>query len=79
MMMPCGANHVASFSIKINLESVIPDFALTVGIDKKKGPLAGGVKGKMAGIGANDLIDIMLKSQRLVRQVAFSGINRKLT
>ena len=58
-----GPNLKAGETIKIYPESVMLDFALTVGIGKEKGPLVGGVKGKMAGIGANTLLETVIRSQ----------------
>ncbi|MFO7611035.1 MAG: GxGYxYP family putative glycoside hydrolase [Clostridia bacterium] len=52
----------AGESITMNPESVAFDFALTVGIGKEKGPLVGGVKGKMAGIGTRKLMEITMRS-----------------
>jgi hypothetical protein len=44
----------------MNPENVSFDFALTVGIGEEEGPLVGGVRGRMAGSGANTLIDVVL-------------------
>ena len=46
--------------IRMNPENVAFDFALTVGIGEEEGPLVGGVRGRMAGSGANTLIDVIL-------------------
>ena len=46
--------------IRMNPENVAFDFALTVGIGEEEGPLVGGVRGRMAGSGANTLIDVVL-------------------
>lgn len=59
-----STNETAGESITMNPESVAFDFVLTVGIGKEKGPLVGGVKGKMAGVGARKLIETPLKKQK---------------
>ncbi len=56
-----GPNLKAGETIKIYPESLMLDFALTVGIGKEKGPLVGGVKGKLAGFGDSTLIETVLK------------------
>lgn len=48
-----GKDSKTGETIRVNPESVMMDFALTVGIGKESGPLVGGVKGKMAGLGAD--------------------------
>lgn len=47
--------------LKIKPEYVRFDFDLTVGIGEEDGPLVGGVRGKMAGFGANTLVDVVLE------------------
>jgi hypothetical protein len=42
--------------LKIKPEDVAFDYTLTIGIGEEDGPLVGGVRGKMAGIGAADLL-----------------------
>lgn len=53
-----GPNSENGKTVRIDPESMMMDFALTVGIGKEKGPLVGGVKGKMAGKGKEDLLVI---------------------
>ena len=43
-------------------EEVTFDFALTIGIGPEFGPLVGGVKGRMAGVGAKQLAATELRS-----------------
>jgi hypothetical protein len=42
--------------LKIKPEDVAFDYTLTIGIGEENGPLVGGVRGKMAGTGAADLL-----------------------
>jgi hypothetical protein len=42
--------------LKIKPEAVAFDYTLTIGIGEEDGPLVGGVRGKMAGTGAADLL-----------------------
>jgi hypothetical protein len=42
-------------TLQVGPESVTMEFALTVGIGKEKGPLVGGVRGQMGGVGARVL------------------------
>jgi hypothetical protein len=49
-------NRNSDYAIAIGPESATFDFILTIGIGKEKGPLVGGVKGRMAGSGAENLL-----------------------
>jgi hypothetical protein len=49
-------NKNSDYAIAIGPESATFDFILTIGIGKEKGPLVGGVKGRMAGSGAENLL-----------------------
>lgn len=52
-----GSRAEASLGqLKLKPEDVAFDYALTVGIGEEDGPLVGGVRGKMAGMGAADLL-----------------------
>lgn len=62
-MVDTSVGKVADTLI-INPESVRFDFALTVGIGEEDGPLVGGVKGKMAGSGADTLLVTILNSRK---------------
>lgn len=59
------ASEKPETSVSICSESVEFDFALTVGIGEETGPLVGGVRGKMAGLGAENLLDMVWKDTEL--------------